>query len=124
MKRFGILLLILMMISVTASADLYAQEDVIDLMDKAWQIAVTAAAQDPVRQQEVTAAKTLITYYDMLSETFKSTEMDVCSITDGAYTMQYIMQVIGDADEHGLYPLYICLHGGGSDTEEGYINNS
>lgn len=37
--------------------------------------------------------------------------------------MQFIIQVIGEADENGLYPLYICLHGGGSDSEEGYFNN-
>lgn len=55
MKRFGILLLILTLLSASASADLYAQEDVIGLMDEAWQIAAAAAVQDPVRQQEVTA---------------------------------------------------------------------
>lgn len=123
MKRFGILLLVLMMISVSASADLYTQEDVISLMDEAWQIAFTAASQDPVRQQEVTAETTLIPYYDMWNDSMNTMEMDVCSITDGVYTMQYIPQVIGEADENGQYPLYICLHGGGSDTADGCVNN-
>ncbi len=90
MKRFGVFLLILTLISASASADLYAQDDVINMMDEAWQIAVTAAAQDPLRQQEVTAEKKSIPYYSYSSETIKSAEMDVCSITDGTYTMQYI----------------------------------
>lgn len=124
MKRFGMLLLALVLMSVTASADPYPQEQVIDLMDKAWQTAVTAAAQDPIRQQEVTAENTSVLYYDFMSEDIASAEMEVCSITDGTYTMQYTAQVIGEPDENGLYPLYICLHGGGSDMEEGYFNNS
>lgn len=128
MKRFGTFLLlsvlILTLTACSASADQYTQAQVNALMDKAWQTAAAAAAQDPVRQQEVTAEKTVISYYDIMSETIASTQMDVCSITDGGNTMQYIMQTIGQPDENGRYPLYICLHGGGSDTEEGYINNT
>lgn len=123
MKRFGILLLILTLVSASASADLYAQQDVVDLMDEAWQIAAAAAVQDPVRQQEVTAVQTSIPYYDFMTGDVNTVELDVCSITDGVYTMRYMLQVIGEADENGLYPLYICLHGGGSDTDEGYVNN-
>lgn len=101
MKRLGIFVLMLTLMSVSASADTYIPELVTDLMDTAWQTAVTAARQDPLRQQEVTAEKTIISYYDYMSETIDSKEIDVCSITDGTYTMQYIMQVIGEPDENG-----------------------
>lgn len=73
-------------------------------MDKAWQAAVTAAANDPIRLQEVTPEKTAISYYDFMSDDIVTAEADVCSITDGVYTMQYISQVIGQPDENGLYP--------------------
>ncbi|MCR5262711.1 MAG: hypothetical protein K6D94_02480 [Clostridiales bacterium] len=39
----------------------------------------------------------------------------------GGVSMKYGMQIIGTPDENGLYPLYIALHGGGSD-ETGEIN--
>lgn len=84
MKRFGIVVLILTLISVSASAELYAQDDVIALMDKAWQTAVTAAVQDPLRQQEVTAEKTIISYYSVKNDTIESVEKDVCSISEGS----------------------------------------
>lgn len=126
MKHSGILLLVLILtlMSVSASADPYTQDQVLERMDRAWQTAVTAAAQDPVRQQEVTAELTAISYYDFLSDTIDFAVTDVYSITDGGNTMQYMAQVIGQPDENGLYPLYICLHGGGSDDEEGYFNNA
>lgn len=123
MKRWGILLLILAMIPVSALAERYAQDYVVDLMDKAWQTAVTTAGQDPVRLRELTPENTVIPYYDMWNQTLESVEADVYSITDGVNTMRFIARVMGEADENGLYPLYICLHGGGSDTEDGYVNN-
>ncbi|MBO7404634.1 MAG: hypothetical protein J6V24_06700 [Clostridia bacterium] len=44
------------------------------------------------------------------------------SIRLGGVTMKYGLKVVGDPDENGLYPLYIALHGGGSD-ETGKIND-
>ncbi|MBR4234882.1 MAG: hypothetical protein IKR85_02330 [Clostridia bacterium] len=38
-------------------------------------------------------------------------------------TMKYGIKVFGEPDENGLYPLYIALHGGGSD-DTGEINDS
>ena len=43
------------------------------------------------------------------------------AISLGGVTMKYGIKTVGKADENGLYPLYIALHGGGSD-ETGQIN--
>lgn len=135
MKRFGISLLSLVLILILVTVwglknkseqnkvSEYTQEQVMYMMDKAWQSVVDTATQDTVRQKEVTAEASLIPYYDFETDNIESMEADVCSITDGEYTMQYIKQVIGEPDANGLYPLYICLHGGGSDDEEGLFNN-
>lgn len=124
-KHIGsiILILILMLIFFYVATNTNTQDRVAKLMDTAWQTTVADAKQDSLRRQEVTARKSSISYYDFESDDIESLEMDVCSITDGTYTMKYIMQVIGEPDENGLYPLYICLHGGGSDDDEGLINN-
>ena len=45
------------------------------------------------------------------------------AIRYGSVTMKYGLKTVGKADENGLYPLYIALHGGGSD-ETGKINDS
>ena len=57
------------------------------------------AANDPLRQSEVTP--------------HKENGLDVCSITMNDHTMRYTLDVMGEPDEDGLYPLYIALHGGG-----------
>ena len=44
------------------------------------------------------------------------------SVSFGGVTMKYGMKIVGEPDENGLYPLYIALHGGGSD-ETGKIND-
>ena len=44
------------------------------------------------------------------------------AISYGGVTMKYGMKIVGEPDENGLYPLYIALHGGGSD-ETGKIND-
>ncbi len=45
------------------------------------------------------------------------------AIRYGDVTMKYGLKTVGKPDENGLYPLYIALHGGGSD-ETGKINDS
>ena len=107
-KRIGsiILILILMLILFYVATNTNTQDRVAKLMDTAWQTTVADAKQDSLRRQEVTAKKSSISYYDFESDDIESLEMDVCSITDGSYTMKYIMQVIGEPDENGLYPLY------------------
>lgn len=44
------------------------------------------------------------------------------AIEYGGVTMKYGMKIVGEPDANGLYPLYIALHGGGSDPT-GEINN-
>ena len=44
------------------------------------------------------------------------------AISMDGVTMKYGIKTVGKADENGLYPLYIALHGGGSD-ETGKIND-
>ena len=74
------------------------------------------AVSDPVRQKEVTPQ-------EMAVKTETGTEyMDVCTINMGDRQMKYTMDMIGNPDENGLYPLYITLHGGGEASEE--ENNS
>ena len=120
--RLTLALLLATLLCVSALADTYDQDQVNEMMEQAWEQAMTEAAQDPERVAEVTPELTAVDYYD--GEGLVTEELEVRSITDGTYTMRYLLSVIGEPDENGLYPLYICLHGGGSDSEEGYVNNA
>ncbi len=40
------------------------------------------------------------------------------SLTHRGQTMRFLMDLIGEPDENGLYPLYITLHGGGESASE------
>ena len=56
-----------------------------------------------------------------ISIPFSEEEGDVlrmCSLTHEGQTMRFLMDIIGEADENGRYPLYITLHGGGEDVPE------
>lgn len=55
-------------------------------------------------------------------DTNRKSEDENCSIRWGDVTMKYGMQIIGQPDANGLYPLYIALHGGGSDPT-GNVND-
>ena len=113
------LLLVFSMV-LTASADLYDRDEVDALMEETWQQVIEAARQDPVRQEEITSVEVDVPCYDGSSLIYE--KMEVCGITDGEHTMMYTVSVIGQPDENGQYPLYICLHGGGYD-DDGTINN-
>ncbi len=53
-------------------------------------------------------------YYDTeLENPTRLAEIENQEMTFGDATMRYTVDVIGEPDEYG-YPLYICLHGGGS----------
>ena len=101
----------------SASADLYDQDEVQQMAVDAWKQAVDAAYQDETRRDEASPE------HQTIETTYGPYEADVYSISDGTNTMQYLMQVIGEPDEYGMYPLYICLHGGGTDAENGQFNN-
>ncbi len=44
---------------------------------------------------------------------------NLCTMEYEGNTMRFLMNVIGEPDEDGGYPLYITLHGGGEDAPEG-----
>ncbi|MBO6112814.1 MAG: hypothetical protein J6P45_07200 [Lachnospiraceae bacterium] len=70
------------------------------------------ASEDPERVKEVTPAETVIE-----TENTEYTE-EVYTISMGGHQMKYMMEIVGEPDENGLYPLYITLHGGGESSEE------
>lgn len=49
---------------------------------------------------------------------YETIEREFFVLTHGGQSMKFFMETIGDPDEHGLYPLYITLHGGGGGPEE------
>ncbi|WP_049945842.1 alpha/beta hydrolase [Butyrivibrio sp. LC3010] len=72
-----------------------------------------SAMADPVRQMEVTpVSKTLST------TSGESDPYDICTIEMNGRRMQYTMEIIGEPDDEGMYPLYITMHGGGESTAE------
>ena len=79
------------------------------------------AFKDPDRIREVTPVAMDIDIYDEENDEIITQTRDVCTIRMGNHEMHYIMEVIGDPDEYGNYPLYIALHGGGGGPAE--INN-
>ena len=70
---------------------------------------------DPERKADITPVETVIATED------GEVTMDVYTIKMGNREMKYIVEVIGEPAENGLYPLYITLHGGGEADEE--LNN-
>ena len=58
---------------------------------------------------------------DTAEDPFETGEGEVYTFGTVTYqgkTMRFLMDVIGDADENGQYPLYITLHGGGGAPAE------
>ena len=93
-----------------------ATTEAIFMMNDAYNAYKEEVTSDPVRQKEVTPVNTVIKGED------SEDSMDICTIELGDRRMQYSMEIIGDPDDDGLYPLYITLHGGGESTPE--ENNS
>ncbi|MCR5747403.1 MAG: hypothetical protein K6G03_06805 [Lachnospiraceae bacterium] len=79
------------------------------------------AMDDTVRLAEVNPEMTPVSLYDDSYNTYTE-EIDVYTIEMDGHKMQYTVDIYGEPDENGLYPLYIALHGGGSTTVED--NNS
>ncbi len=48
------------------------------------------------------------------TEATRLVQVQTSTIQINNVTMKYFIQVIGETNSAGLYPLYICLHGGGS----------
>ncbi len=50
---------------------------------------------------------------------YEAEEREFYILTHEGKCMRFFMEVIGEPDENGRYPLYITLHGGGGGPEEG-----
>ncbi len=50
---------------------------------------------------------------------FPAEEREFYILTHNGNSMRFFMEIIGEPDENGRYPLYITLHGGGGGPEEG-----
>ena len=86
--------------------------EAIQLLRNSYEEYRAMAEADPERQREVTPE-------EMVVRTENSEDIvDVCTIKMGDHQMKYTMEIVGEPDENGLYPLYITLHGGGESSEE------
>lgn len=72
--------------------------------------------EDPDRVKETTTVSTEVE----ISEE-ESVSMDVCTIELDGKKMQYSIELVGEPDDDGLYPLYITMHGGGD--SDAWSNN-
>ena len=93
-------------------------QEAMSMMLSAYQDMKEEAASDPVRQKEVTPQKTAIEYFSSENLDITREYADVCTISMDGRKMQYTMEIIGEPDEIGLYPLYITLHGGGESSPQ------
>ena len=93
-------------------------EEVQDVILNAYDDYRSEMTKDPVRLEEVTARQTPVRMPEYYGFGTVDVDLDVYTIILGETKMQYMMQVYGNPDEHGLYPLYIALHGGGGGPEE------
>ncbi len=94
-------------------------EDVFKLTEKIFGEIRDKALSDPVRKNEVTSEKKIIKSIDRKKGEKTDVTLDVCTIEKDGKKLLYTMEVIGDPDENGLYPLYIAFHGGGGGPKEG-----
>ena len=85
-------------------------EAVQTLIDSYAQYAADIKA-DPEREAETDPVNMDIAFGD------GEVPMQVCTIKMGDREMKYMMEVVGEPGENGLYPLYITLHGGGGADE-------
>lgn len=114
LRLFSILLAAALALVFPACAD---QPDARQAVKDAFAALQAEAAADPVRVAEVTPVRTKIDigYYD---EDDGPVYLDVCVMKYGSHQMKYTMDIIGNPDADGTYPLYIALHGGGGAPEE------
>ncbi len=128
LARAAAFALCLMMLSfgsaVPAMAEESASEAARQMTEKAFEQMKKAALEDPQRVAEVTpdADSGFSLFNEETGESF-SPPMNICTIELNGHRMLYNLEIVGEPDESGLYPLYICLHGGGgSDTPD--VNNN
>ncbi len=94
--------------------------------DRAWDLIADTfvemaneAREDPQRLAEVTPETTLV-WESIDEQTWEGSQspLEVCTMEVDGKTMRYTLEVVGEPDEDGLYPLYITLHGGGGAPPE------
>ncbi|MDO4961587.1 MAG: hypothetical protein Q4E57_07020 [Eubacteriales bacterium] len=93
--------------------DLYAKnEEVISMINDAYDTYLEKIVSDPVRLEEIEEKTGTMDTEDGAEEyTYYAMEYN-------GKTMRYYVNIIGEPDEGGKYPLYIALHGGGGGGPE------
>lgn len=102
-----------------AIAEETASEAALRIVEEAFEKMKEEARNDPQRLAEVTPVKDSdfsLFNEETGEESYPS--MSICSINMDGKTMRYNLEIKGEPDESGLYPLYICLHGGGTAPAE------
>ncbi len=120
--RAAVLMLCLMMLSLGSAFPAKAEETAsgaaVRIMEDAFEKMKEEARNDPQRVAEVTPVKTEITVNLPEYGINETGSMNVCTIEMDGHRMRYHLDIRGEADENGLYPLYIALHGGGTAPAE------
>ncbi len=96
-----------------------ATDEALKMMDEAFEQMKTAAQEDEERNKEITT-EWVVLYEGEFEENgeYMQIGMNVCTIRYNGHEMRCSVDVVGEPDENGLYPLYITLHGGGTAPAE------
>ena len=97
----------------------FTSGDLIEYAERAFLAWQEEARSDPERLAEVTPEMVKAPMIDPETWGPMDFEIQACTIRMGGREMHYTLEVIGEPDENGLYPLYITLHGGGEGSAEG-----
>ncbi len=96
-----------------AKAEETASGAAVSIMEDAFEKMKEEARNDPQRVAEVTPVKTKVYLEPPEFGSEITYSLNVCTIEMDGHQMRYHLDIRGEADENGLYPLYIALHGGG-----------
>ena len=96
----------------------FTSGDLIEYAERAFLAWQEEARSDPERLREVTPEMISAPMTDPETGNRMDFEIQACTIRMNGREMHYTLEVIGEPDENGLYPLYITLHGGGEGPAE------
>ena len=96
----------------------FTSGDLIEYAERAFLAWQEEARSDPERLREVTPEMISAPMTDPETGNQMDFEIRACTIRMNGREMHYTLEVIGEPDENGLYPLYITLHGGGEAPAE------
>ena len=108
------MVLVLLMGGIAAGEGFASQEEAIGMLQEAAERYYETVRADPERIREMTFSETSLRF----SGWEEPVTLQTLSIRMLDHEMRYTMEVIGEPDENGRYPLYICLHGGGGGDAE------